>query len=334
LFIDHKAHVIFPYHKLIDEASEKSKGKDQIGTTKRGIGPAYIDKFSRSGIRVSDLINQDIVEEKLKSHLNIKKEYIKKCYDVSLSENRLREIKDQYKKYGNMMKDLVIDGSLFINNEIDKNKKIIFEGAQGIMLDIDHGTYPYVTSSNPIAGGVCTGIGVAPTKINHVLGVTKAYSTRVGKGPFPSEMDQKMSEKVRETGAEYGATTGRPRRCGWFDAIVVKYAIRLNGIKEVALTKLDVLDFLEKIKICTGYRIKQKIYHDFPADMTLLKKAEPIYENLEGWKESISTIERYENLPILAKKYIKRIEEITGCFIAIISVGSKRSQTIIRKDII
>jgi len=330
LFIDYKAHVIFPYHKMIDEVTEKEKGKYKIGTTKRGIGPAYIDKIARIGIRVCDLIHSSRLEEKLIIQLNQKREYLKRNYNINLTEKDIKSTKAKYQKYGQKIKEYAIDGSLFIDEQIKKKKNILFEGAQGTLLDIDHGTYPFVTSSNPVAGCACTGCGISPIYIDKVIGITKAYSTRVGEGPFPTELTGGTGKKIRDLGNEYGATTGRPRRCGWFDVPVVKYANRINGIKEIVLTKLDVLDSFQKIRICKKYRIKNDFYTYYPADSELIQYIEPVYEELNGWDKNISNIKNYKDLPDNVKHYIQRIEELTDCKISIISVGPERSQTIIR----
>lgn len=332
LLIDFKAHMIFPYHKIIDREMEEGKGSHKIGTTKRGIGPAYVDKYSRSGIRVCDLIHPDYLEKKLNDQLNQKKEFLFKNYLVDLTDKMAREIKEQYHQYGNMIKDYVIDGSLFLSEQLKNNKSILFEGAQGTMLDIDHGTYPFVTSSNPMAGCACTGCGISPVYIDKVIGVCKAYTTRVGEGPFPTELEDSIGQKIREIGNEYGATTGRPRRCGWFDAPVVKYANRINGIKEIILTKLDVLSSFQKIKICKEYRIHGQKYSYFPADSSLVQHIHPVYEEIDGWEKDISHIEKYEDLPEKTKGYIDRIETLTESKVTFISVGPKRSQTITRKN--
>ncbi len=333
LFVDYKAHVIFPYHKMIDEMIEKGKGDHKIGTTKRGIGPAYIDKYSRNGIRVCDLIHPDSLEEKLKIKLEQKKDYLYKNYQINLSDKDIKEIQESYHEYGEKIKEYVIDGSFFLHEQLKKKKSILFEGAQGIMLDIDHGTYPFVTSSNPMAGCACTGCGISPVYIDKVIGITKAYTTRVGEGPFPTELRNAVGERIREDGNEYGATTGRPRRCGWFDAPVVKYANRINGIKEIVLTKLDVLGSFNKIKICKEYQVNQQLYSYYPADSELIPYIEPVYEEIDGWRKDISHIKDFKELPENTKKYIYRIEELTDCKATIISVGPKRSQTIIRKKI-
>jgi len=333
LFIDAKAHVVFPYHKTLDEKKEEKRGQNKIGTTKRGIGPAYIDKNARCGIRMSDLIYKDILEKKLKRNFEEKNENLLKIYNYDLTLQEQATILNEYGQYGQALKPYIRDVSLLVNQAIDENKKVLFEGAQGSLLDIDHGTYPYVTSSSPIAGGACTGIGVGPTKINKVLGITKAYTTRVGEGPFPTEMLDKTGNDIRTKGGEFGATTGRPRRCGWFDAVVVKYAVRLSGMESMALTKIDVLSGLEKIKICTSYQYHGEKINDFPTDLEILKKCIPVYEELDGWKEDISKINDFQDFPLALKKYIEKIETLTNAKIAIVSVGPKRKQTIIREKI-
>ena len=332
LFIDYKTHIIFPFHKIIDEALEEDKGSRKIGTTKSGIGPAYTDKQSRIGIRVCDLIHIENLSQKLDTILKLKSDYLAKNLGIELSKDWIGDIKEKYIQYGKMLEPLAIDGSLFLEEQIKKNKKIIFEGAQGTMLDVDHGTYPFVTSSNPVAGYACTGCGISPLHINKVIGIVKAYTTRVGEGPFPTELSDSLGQKMREQGYEYeyDAATGRPRRCGWFDVPVVKYANRINGIKEMALTKLDVLSSFKKVKICREYRIKDKLHYYFPGDSELITYAEPIYEEIEGWEEDISYIKNYQKLPDKAKEYILKIEKLTGSRISIISVGPDRTQTIFR----
>ncbi len=332
LFIDYKTHIILPYHKITDEALEEDKDSRKIGTTKSGIGPAYVDKLSRIGIRVCDLIHTKSLSEKLDMALNKKSDYLKNCFGIELPVREIQDIKDNYFRYGKMLKPLAIDGSLFLEEQIKKNKNIIFEGAQGTLLDVDHGTYPYVTSSNPIAGNACIGCGISPLYIDKVIGITKAYTTRVGEGPFPTELLDSMGQKIREQGYEYeyDATTGRPRRCGWFDAPVVKYANRINGIKEMVLTKLDVLSSFKRIKICREYQIKNQPHYYFPGDNELIPFAEPIYEEVEGWEEDISNIRNYQKLPDKAKEYILKIEQFTESKISIVSVGPERTQTIFR----
>ena len=331
LLISPLAHVIFPYHKDLDQQQERSKSAKKIGTTGRGIGPAYVDKFNRVGIRLIDLLKEDILRKKIKYNLEQKNQIIRD-HDKTF-EQKVESLVKEYLNYGKEMKHYLADVSLFLNKVIDEGRNVLIEGAQGTLLDIDFGTYPYVTSSNPISGGACTGLGIGPTKINHVIGILKAYTTRVGQGPFPTEFTGKFSDEMRRLGDEYGATTGRPRRCGWFDAVIANYAVRLNGLNYFALTKLDVLDTLSEIKICTGYRINGSKITDFPTDITLLENCEPEFITLPGWQQSIGHIKTYEDLPSEAKDYIKTIEEITSVPIAIISVGPERNQTIINENI-
>jgi len=333
LFIDFKAHVVFPYHKILDEIKENKRGKDKIGTTKRGIGPAYVDKIARTGIRMIDMIDGKSLSKKIEINLNEKNDIFEKLYGLKISNQEKKDILKKYIEYGQLLKKYVIDVSLHLNQAINEDKKILFEGAQGTLLDIDHGTFPYVTSSNPIAGGACTGTGVGPTKINKVMGITKAYTTRVGRGPFPTELTGELGEHMRQKGGEFGATTGRPRRCGWFDVVLVNYAVRINGMDSMVLTKIDVLSDFEKIKICTSYKYNGDIIKEFPVNIETLQNCIPIYEEMEGWKGDVSQITKYENLPKQLKAYISRIEESVKTKVVIISVGPKRSQTIFREKI-
>jgi len=333
LFIDYKAHVVLPYHRTLDRIKEERRGKSKIGTTKRGIGPAYLDKVSRNGIRMVDLIDEKSLSEKLKINLDEKNEIFEKLYNIKTSKEEHKTIVKRYLEYGRLLKKYVVDVSLMINQAIEEGKKVLFEGAQGTLLDIDHGTYPYVTSSNPIAGGACTGTGIGPTKIDGVLGITKAYSTRVGSGPFPTEIKEEMGEYIRQKGGEFGATTGRPRRCGWFDAVVANYAARINGMNSMALTKIDVLSNIDKIKICTSYKYNDKIIREFPVNLEILQNCIPVYEEIKGWKGDISQVTKYEELPKQLKIYISRIEELVKTKVVIVSVGPKRSQTIFREKI-
>lgn len=333
LFIDSKAHIVLPYHKTLDEIKEEKRGKNKLGTTKRGIGPTYIDKIARTGIRMSDLIDKKSLSDKLKINLEEKNEVFEKLYGIKTSKQEQKDLIKRYKEYGQLLKKYVIDVSLYLNKAIEEDKKILFEGAQGTLLDIDHGTFPYVTSSNPVAGGACIGAGVGPTKIDRVLGITKAYTTRVGSGPLPTEIEGELEEYIRQKGGEFGATTGRPRRCGWFDVIVVNYAVRINGMDSMVLTKIDVLSDLDKIKICTAYQCNGELIKEFPADLGTLQNCTPVYEEIEGWKSDVSQITKYEDLPSQLKVYIRRIEELTKAKVVIISVGPKRSQTIIREEL-
>lgn len=315
------SHVILPYHKLLDSKQEEGRSDDQkIGTTGRGIGPAYTDKVSRMGIRVIDLLDK----AKLRSRLEARN------WDEVLPGNGLSldDVVEEYYGYGQEMAPYVTDTSLYVNESIKAGKKIIMEGAQGTLLDVDHGTYPFVTSSNPISGAACVGAGIGPNKIDQVIGVTKAYSSRVGEGPFPTEETGEMGEYLREKGCEFGTTTSRPRRCGWLDLVVLRYAIRVNGLTEICLTKLDVLDELKKIKICTAYDTPQGRVKEFPVDGEIFATAKPVYDELPGWEEDISQLTSYDELPDNAKRYIKYLANTTGVPIKLVSVGSKRSQTI------
>ncbi len=309
LLISETAHIIFPYHKVID----KRRGAS-IGTTGRGIGPCYVDKMARCGIRMADLVNKDSLKKKLKANLE------------GSSEFNFEKIYSQYLDYGKKIKKYLANVPVVLHEAMCKKKRVLFEGAQGTLLDIDHGTYPYVTSSNSTAGGALTGTGVGPTRIDKVIGVVKAYTTRVGEGPFPTQFDEDLMEKIRSKGKEFGATTGRPRRCGWFDAVIVKHAVIVNGLSEITVTKLDVLDEMEKIKICTAYKYKGKTYQDFPADIDVLTDCELIYEEHDGWMQDITSVKKYNDLPKNAKAYLERLSELLQVKIGIVSVGSKRSQ--------
>jgi len=311
LLISEAAHVIFPYHKVID----KRRGA-KIGTTGRGIGPCYVDKMARCGIRMVDLVNEGLLRRKLQANLEGPEEF------------DFEKIYREYLDYGRKMEKYFANVSLVLNKAISGKKEILFEGAQGTLLDIDHGTYPYVTSSSASAGGALTGTGVGPTKIDKVIGVVKAYTTRVGEGPLPTEFKKALMEKIRCKGKEFGATTGRPRRCGWFDAVIVKHAVVLNGLSEIAVTKLDVLDEMEKIKICTGYKYKGKTYKDFPADIDVLEQCTPVYEEHDGWIEDTGSVVEYKDLPKNAKTYLERLSKLLDVKIGIVSVGSKRTETI------
>ena len=333
LFIDFKAHVVFPYHKILDEIKEEKRGKNKIGTTGKGIGPAYLDKVARTGLRMIDMIDGKSLLKKIEINLIEKNDIFKKLYGFKMSNQEKKDILEKYIEYGQLLKKYVIDVSLYLNQAINEDKKILFEGAQGTLLDIDHGTFPYVTSSNPVAGGACIGTGVGPTKIDRVMGITKAYTTRVGRGPFPTEMKGELQESTRRKGGEFGATTGRPRRCGWFDAVLVNYAVRINGMDTMVLTKIDILSDFDKVKICTSYKYNGKIIKEFPVNLEILENCIPIYEEMEGWKGDISQITKFEDLPQQLKDYIKRIEELVKTKVVIVSVGPKRSQTIIREKV-
>ncbi len=323
LFISENAHVIFPYHKRLDEIKEEKRGK--IGTTKKGIGPCYADKASRSGIRVADLLDEAVLKEKLSAALEEKNAILDKIYGVKGFS--FDELCGEYLNYAKSIKKYVCNTAVMLNDAIRKKKKIIFEGAQGTLLDLDHGTYPFVTSSNSTAGGAATGTGVGPTMIDKVIGVVKAYTTRVGEGPFPTEFTSQLMARIRKKGKEFGATTGRPRRCGWFDSVIVKHSIMVNGIDEIVVTKLDVLDDLDSIKICVSYKFEGKIYKDFPTNIRVLAGCEPVYEELPGWKTDTTRVTSYPKLPKNAKNYLKRIQALLKTRIVLVSVGSERKQT-------
>ena len=324
------AHLIMPYHKIIEKETEKLKGALRIGTTGRGIGPAYVDKMARIGIRVGDLLYPEAFRDKLKSNLSEINHLLETLYKVERLD--YERIYQDYIGYGDNLKAMVTDASLYINKALDQGRKVLFEGAQGTHLDIDHGTYPYVTSSSAGAGGACIGAGVGPTRISRSVGVVKAYTTRVGSGPFPTELKDEVGIQLKERGNEYGATTGRARRCGWFDAILVGYAVRINGLSGMALTKLDVLDQCEEIKIGVGYRYKGEILTEMPLDLSVLEACEPVYEVMQGWEQSTTGTTRYDQLPDRARKYVTRLEEIIGTKAFLISTGSRRKETISVED--
>ncbi len=324
LLVSEKAHVILPYHRELDVLSEARRGERKIGTTSRGIGPAYEDKIGRRGIRVCDLLgDRDALAEEVRENVSARNRIIKE------STLDWKPVFDQVVAAGERMRPWVTDVSLALHRLMAEGKNVMFEGAQATLLDIDHGTYPFVTSSNASVGGVCTGLGVAPRAIGGVLGVAKAYTTRVGEGPLPTELSGELADRLRESGQEYGASTGRPRRCGWFDAVVVRYSARINGIDALALTKLDVLDGLSEVLICSGYKTSGGTLSEFPADLRCLSGAEPIYERMPGWSTPTRGVTRFEDLPEAARRYVRRLEEVTGVDCAIISTGSDRTETIL-----
>jgi adenylosuccinate synthase len=327
LKISSNAHVVMPYHRVMDQLRE-GKRSHKIGTTGRGIGPCYSDKVGRMGIRVIDLLNPRVLKAKLADNLNEKNDIFVKVYGFKNYD--FSEIYKEYLKFGRRLKPYICDTALFLNQAIKDRKKILFEGAQGTFLDIDFGTYPFVTSSNATTGGVCSGTGVPPTKIGEVVAAVKAYTTRVGEGPFPTEFDKEMDERIRSLGHEFGATTGRPRRCGWFDAVLARYAVTINGATQLAIMKLDVLDELEEIEIATAYRYKGKVYKDYSHDLDVLLHAKPVYEKWPGWKCSTRKIRQYGKLPLAARRYIERLQGLLGVPIKYISVGSKRDEIIVR----
>lgn len=324
LFISHNAHLIMPYHKLLDTIREQTGEK--IGTTGRGIGPAYIDKFMRVGIRIVDLLDRDLFVKKLRKNIEEKNRILNKIYgETELDADRIAA---EYEEFDKKIDPYITDTSLYLQKALREDKSILAEGAQGALLDIDHGTYPFVTSSNPTSGGACTGLGIPPTAITAVLGVVKAYSTRVGNGPFPTELKDATGDTLRETGGEYGATTGRPRRCGWFDTLALRHSVMINGIRKIAITKLDVLDAFEEIRICVGYEHRGKLLRTFRSDVSTLDALVPVYETYPGWKTSTAGVTSYDQLPANARRYIEAIGSLTGTEVYMVSVGARRDQTL------
>jgi adenylosuccinate synthase len=330
LYISKNAHLIMPYHPALDRASEAKRGARRIGTTGKGVGPAYVDKAARVGIRMADLLDERLFREKLEFNLAYKNRLLREFYDAETFS--VEAILNQYLRYAGWLAPYITDTALLLHKWIESGYSVLFEGAQATMLDIDHGTYPYITSSSTTAGGAATGTGVPPTKIHGVLGVAKAYSTRVGEGPFPTEMTGKMAETIRARGNEYGATTGRPRRCGWFDGVVMRYAVRINGFDTVALTKLDVLDQCETVKVCTGYRWRGDVITDFPEEETAMAELEPVYEEISGWMSSTAGARNESDLPAKARRYLERLEELIGVPFCLISTGAQRDETILCED--
>ena len=330
LKISEKAHLIMPYHKQIDHAREKLKGDKKIGTTGRGIGPAYEDKATRQGIRFVDLLDPEEFREKVNTILDEKNFYLKHYLSAETLDGA--RIIDQYEAYAERLAPYVTNVSIIIDRTIKNGQQVLFEGAQGTHLDIDHGTYPFVTSSNTIAGNACCGAGVGPAAITDVIGIVKAYTTRVGKGPFPTELFDEAGDRIQEKGAEFGATTGRRRRCGWLDTVILRNSVRLNGLTSLAVTKLDVLDGLESLKICTGYEYKGEILNTFPASLKVLGDCQPVYETLPGWPDNITDAKEMNDLPANVINYLNRIEELTETPIHIVSVGAERNQTILKKN--
>ncbi len=324
LLISHNAHLIMPYHKLLDSLSESSSSK--IGTTGRGIGPCYIDKYARKGIKIVDLLDKQVLEEKIKLNIEEKNNLLKKVYNQQ--ELDVNKIIKEYLEFDNAIDQYITDSALYLNSALDEGKSILLEGAQGALLDVDFGTYPFVTSSNPTSGGACTGSGIPPTKITSVVGIVKAYTTRVGLGPFPTELLDKDGEDLRKVGAEFGATTGRPRRCGWYDAFLVNYSRMINGIQRAAVTKLDVLSHFDEIKVCVAYEINGKRLKSFPTNENQMLKVTPVYETLPGWKTELSQLTNFDQLPSEAKEYLQFISQQSGFEISMISVGPNRNQTI------
>ena len=327
LLISRNAHLIMPYHKAIDVASERLKGNKKIGTTGRGIGPAYADKINRRGIRMSDLLSPERFREKLTINIGEANFLLERFYNAPLIHQD--EVYAEYLQYAQRLKKYIADTTLYINEAVAKKKKVLAEGAQGTHLDVDHGTYPFVTSSSPTAGGACTGLGIGPNTISEIVGIVKAYTTRVGSGPFPTEQNNAMGEHLRERGREYGATTGRARRCGWMDTLIVRHAVRVNGFTSIALTKLDVLDTLDEIRICVGYKHKGKLYKEMPSDLEVLEQCEPQYISLPGWKQTTIGIKKYAQLPKKARVYVEKVCKLCGVKPSIISTGARWDETII-----
>jgi adenylosuccinate synthase len=330
LFISETAHITMPYHRLIDQASEEKRGDRKIGTTKRGIGPTYADKADRTGLRAIDLMDSENLRDRLTRAVEYKNTILEKLYELPPLDPEA--VIEQYRAYAARLRPHVIDSSLKIEKAVKKRQNILFEGAQGTLLDLDHGTYPYVTSSNPIAGGACVGAGVGPTIIDRVIGVAKAYTTRVGEGPFPTELHGELGDLLCDRGAEFGTTTGRRRRCGWFDAVIGRYAVRINGLDCLAITKLDVLDELEEIKVCVAYEIDGSSCDHFPNNASQFAKCQPIYKTVPGWQRSTANCRTLEDLPEQALNYLKFLAELMEVPIAIVSLGASRDQTIIVED--
>jgi adenylosuccinate synthase len=327
LLISKNAHLIMPYHKALDVASEKLKGNKKIGTTGRGIGPAYADKINRKGIRMADLLDPKTFHEKLAANAGEANFLLDRFYNAPpVYQDQMYE---EYMGYAKRLKKYIADTTLVLNQAISRNKKVLAEGAQGTHLDVDHGTYPFVTSSSPTAGGACTGLGIGPNTITEVIGIVKAYTTRVGSGPFPTEQENELGELLRARGKEYGATTGRARRCGWADTLIIRHAVRVNGMTGAAITKLDVLDTLDEIKICVGYRYRGKLYDEMPSELAVLEKGEPQYITMPGWRQTTVGITKYEDLPKRARAYVEKLCKLSGVKPTIISTGARRDETII-----
>jgi adenylosuccinate synthase len=328
LFISHNAHLIMPYHKKVEEARERAKDADAIGTTGRGIGPAYVDKFARTGIRVVDLLDRDVLRAKLKVAIAEKNTILKSIYGAE--ELNVDAIIDEYVEFDKLIDPYVTDTTVLLNNALKQGRHVLAEGAQGSLLDVDFGTYPFVTSSHPTVGGCCTGLGVPPTYVNRVIGIVKAYSTRVGNGPFPTELRDEAGERLRKVGHEFGATTGRPRRTGWLDMVALRYSAMINGLTELAITKLDVLTGLDELKVCTAYRVDGKETTRFPAEVQTLDRIEPVYESMPGWTEDVTGVVDYEDLPENARRYLEYMARGMEVPMRVISTGPKREQTILK----
>jgi adenylosuccinate synthase len=329
--VSSNAHLITSYHTTIDKVTERFLGKNNIGTTGRGIGPTYVDKINRTGIRVADVFDEKILAQKVEAALEQKNHLLVKVYNRRAI--RVEEILDEIGQYSERLKPMVADTSLLLNKALDDGKTVLFEGAQATMLDVDHGTYPFVTSSNPLSGGVGPGAGIGPNRIDRIIGVIKAYTTRVGSGPFPTELLDEDGDKLREIGAEYGTTTGRNRRCGWYDAVIARYAARLNGLTELFLTKLDVLGSWERIPVCVGYEIDGVRHDEMPMTQSEYHHAKPIYEFFEGWEQDISKCRSYDELPSNAQAYVRALEEMSGTPFWAVGVGPGREETIVLRDL-
>ncbi|HBG06349.1 MAG: adenylosuccinate synthase [Geobacteraceae bacterium GWC2_58_44] len=330
LLLSEALHIIMPYHKRIDIAREAKSGAKKIGTTGRGIGPAYEDKIGRRGIRLMDLLNENAFTRKVKEVLEEKNLILTQL--LGDKPFTFDEIYNEYMGYAETLRKYAADTSLLLHRDIKAGKSILFEGAQGTLLDVDHGTYPYVTSSSTCSGGACTGSGVSPREIHEVIGISKAYATRVGSGPFPTELEDETGEMLRQAGREFGSTTGRPRRCGWFDALVARYAVRVNGLSGIAITKLDVLSGLETVKVCTGYTYQGTVLDEIPASLETMEQCSPIYEELPGWSEDITCVKSMADLPDTARAYVARIEELSGAPVVLVSVGPRRDETIVLRN--
>ncbi len=332
LVISDRAHLIMPYHLLLDGLEEELRGGKALGTTRKGVGPAFTDKAARLGIRMSDLLDKEVLRERLRFILDYKNIILTKIYEATpLSFD---EVYGQYCQYGEHLAPYIRETVTMLDEALDRGELIILEGAQGTLLDPDFGTYPYTTSSSPLAGGGCLGAGLGPTRINHILGVFKAYCTRVGSGPMPTELKDETGDLIRERAYEYGTTTGRPRRCGWFDAVAARFSTRINGFTGVAITRLDILGALPRLKICVGYKLNGRTIDYFPASVTDLDKCQPVYEELDGWQTSITEVRQFEQLPVEARRYVSRLEELISCPVNLICVGPRREQTIFKVPIL
>ena len=332
LLVSSSAHVIPSYNRTLDKVTERFLGKRQIGTTGRGIGPSYADKMSRVGIRIADLFDETILREKVEGALDQKNQILVKIYNRRAAD--IDEVTEELLSYADRIRPMVADTSLVLNRALDAGKTLVFEAGQATMLDVDHGTYPFVTSSSATAGGAATGSGIGPTRLDRIVGVIKAYTTRVGEGPFPTELNDNDGEALRKAGGEYGVTTGRPRRCGWYDAVIARYASRVNGLTDLVLTKLDVLTGWEKVPVCVAYDVDGVRHDEMPVDQTAFHHATPIYEHLDGWWEDISEVRTFEDLPVNAQRYVLALEEMSGSRISAIGVGPDRAATIVRQDLL